>query len=459
MCGIIIWRYPLSVFKDGADTFTKKKEEHDMKKLHLALCAAALSLSMGITAYAAPQTTEYSSVGTDLTLPDEMENTEGYFVLEEYGPVDEAHSTYLLSAIYFGMPKDEVESILFNADSTEEDVEKVRFQQSILGWLISTNADLETAKDAVENFFSDCNPQFDDAAKVGSAEGYTFYYVPEEQGDFASRLDASHAKEYQMLVDGLAEAFQSGSFYAPYDPDKNMAGKTIDFETTDVDGNKVNVKDLFADNKITMVNCWGLWCGACMSEMSDLAELHKKFREKGCGIVGLEWEKTEDLEAYQDSKKTLKDLGIEYPNVVLPKAFTENISGFPTSYFVDQDGKILTMPIVGAAVYQYEPTLDSLLNGEEVKEETENANAVSASYDVHVKDADGPLSGVMIQICDDKTCNFGPTGADGTAHFDLPGGVEYEVHVLVAPDGYAEDETVYHVSDESREVTIELKKQ
>ena len=48
---------------------------------------------------------------------------------------------------------------------------------------------------------------------------------------------------------------------------------TVEFETVDLDGKTVSSRELFAENKVTMINFWGTFCGPCIREMPELAEL------------------------------------------------------------------------------------------------------------------------------------------------------------------------------------------
>ncbi|MBR1418068.1 MAG: TlpA family protein disulfide reductase [Synergistaceae bacterium] len=141
------------------------------------------------------------------------------------------------------------------------------------------------------------------------------------------------------------------------------ADDVIEFEAKDLDGNVISSKELFKANKITMVNLWGLWCPYCVRETGELAELHKKFQAKGCGIIGIEHEPKYDEDTLNSARKFLKDEGVTYPNVLMPDGVTvlESVMGYPTSFFVDSQGKILGEPIIGAQVDKYEPTLDALL--------------------------------------------------------------------------------------------------
>ena len=141
------------------------------------------------------------------------------------------------------------------------------------------------------------------------------------------------------------------------------ADDVIEFQAKDLDGNIISSSELFKNNKITMINLWGLWCPYCVKETGELAELHKKFQAKGCGIIGVEAEPKYDEKTLNASRKFLQDEGVTYPNVLMPdgvKVFQE-VMGYPTSFFVDSNGKILGEPIIGAQVNKYEPALDALL--------------------------------------------------------------------------------------------------
>ena len=58
------------------------------------------------------------------------------------------------------------------------------------------------------------------------------------------------------------------------------------FTTEDLDGNKIT-NELFADNKITMINIWGTFCGPCIREMPELAKLSEDYKSKGVEIIGI----------------------------------------------------------------------------------------------------------------------------------------------------------------------------
>ena len=46
---------------------------------------------------------------------------------------------------------------------------------------------------------------------------------------------------------------------------------SFNFATTDLDGNIVTSAEIYAGNKITMINFWATWCPPCVGELAELA--------------------------------------------------------------------------------------------------------------------------------------------------------------------------------------------
>ena len=264
---------------------------------------------------------------------------------------------------------------------------------------------------------------------------------------------------------GRADAVPEEEFMA------QAIGQTVHFETVDLDGNKVTSDELFAANKITMINVWGTWCPHCMDEMKELGDIHRRLQEKGCGILGLDDEADYGPEMMAWVKQVLEENGDTYPNVRIPEnlgILEDMIPGYPTTIFVDQNGKVLAAPVVGKQTPVYEEVIEQLLAAETAEEAPEapatpaaaGRAAVSANtenaYRVLVFDGSTPVAGVMVSICG-TTCTMGVTDADGIARFELPE-AEYTVHVLKAPDEFAPDETEYTTLATYSDVTISLQR-
>ena len=116
----------------------------------------------------------------------------------------------------------------------------------------------------------------------------------------------------------------------------------------------MNSADLFAQAKVTMINLWATWCGPCKGELPELGEMAKEFEAQGGQLVGLCLD-AEDDETIATAEALLSDAGAAYLNLRPMEGLNEKFptEGYPTSFFVDSEGKLLVAPIVGAAVDDY----------------------------------------------------------------------------------------------------------
>ena len=433
-----------------------------MKIARTILAAGCMMLTIGMTATASQNMDHYQEVGINIPVVEEMENTQGLYLPYPVGAIDDERHVYAMLFVYAAMPQEDALRVMYTEESSEEEVEALEEAQCFYGVLLATDEDFETVQTVCEETLSgSVELDYEKAQEVGSADGYTFYYLPWTGSEaYTSSIGGEYAEELRKLEQAVPGALENAEFYAPVDAVKGMKGQKLSFTTTDLDGNTVTSEELFSQNKITMVNCWGVWCPNCVDEMEELADMHTRLQEKGCGIVGLEWEREPTEETYQLARDSMEEWGTNYLNALMPEEVNDHLEAFPTTFFVDRTGTVLEMPIVGAAVDQYESTLESLLEGAESTPETESEAVLSgaAVYHVNVSDEEGPVEEVAIQFCDDTICRFSETDENGVASFEVPGGKEYEVHVIEVPDGYQEDDTVYHTEDGSNEVNIRLKK-
>ena len=82
------------------------------------------------------------------------------------------------------------------------------------------------------------------------------------------------------------------------------------------------------------------------------------------------------------------------------------------------------------------------------------------AYTVRFVDQNGePVSNVMCQVCDDTLCMVFTSDQNGVCEFTLPA-YAYEIHLLMAPEGYAGNaEEVYNVPAGGGVIEIHLEKQ
>ena len=146
------------------------------------------------------------------------------------------------------------------------------------------------------------------------------------------------------------------------EPASEAEAQTLSFETTDLNGNAVSSEELFSSHKITMVNVMTTWCTYCIQELPELQELSETYAEKGCAIVGILYDGT-DENLLETGRSLMEQAGANYA-VLQPWDSMEAqipVQAFPTTFFVDSTGQIVGETILGADITQYTTQLDTLL--------------------------------------------------------------------------------------------------
>ena len=117
------------------------------------------------------------------------------------------------------------------------------------------------------------------------------------------------------------------------------------FTLRNLDGEEISLQDY--RGKIVLINFWATWCVYCDIEMPDLQKLDKENED----LVVLAVDVMEDKEAVE---KYIKEGGYDF-EVVLDEdgaiAKTYLVSGYPESYFVDEEG-IFQGSVPGMMTYE-----------------------------------------------------------------------------------------------------------
>lgn len=122
--------------------------------------------------------------------------------------------------------------------------------------------------------------------------------------------------------------------------ESTMIGKTVpDFSTNrTLDGKDFTFSSL--KGKYVLIDFWGIWCGPCVAEMPTVKKYSEKYADK-LTVLGINSgdtkEKIKDFIAKKGYKWKHLMSGKEADNLVLKF----NVSGFPTKFIIDPEGKIL----------------------------------------------------------------------------------------------------------------------
>jgi len=128
------------------------------------------------------------------------------------------------------------------------------------------------------------------------------------------------------------------------------------FTTQDLNGNTVDAS-ILKGKKLTMVNVWTTYCGYCLQEMPDLAELNKEYADKGFQVIGIaadtvSQDGSQDKDQIELAKSIVEKTGANYthllPSDELRQKFLGDISSVPTTFFVDEQGRIVGYAYLGA---------------------------------------------------------------------------------------------------------------
>lgn len=191
---------------------------------------------------------------------------------------------------------------------------------------------------------------------------YSWYYSVYPKTD---NLPEEFQEEYNAYYDATDEILKNMKFYEPQIWRGSADGTVISFETTDLDGNAVKSEELFSQSKITMVNLWGTYCGPCIEEMPGLENMYKEYAEKGVNVIGV----VVDVPVGNDKKlQAAKDIvsenGLTFTNLRAWDGYKDQLSfrATPTTYFIDNQGRLIGDPVLGANVIHYRKSLDEFLN-------------------------------------------------------------------------------------------------
>ena len=156
-----------------------------------------------------------------------------------------------------------------------------------------------------------------------------------------------------------------GGAAAQLDAGKSVAAPDFTLERLDAEG-ELTLSSL--RGKAVVLNFWASWCIPCKDEAPILQAAWERHRERGLVVLGID---SQDFRA--DARRFMRRYGLTYPNVYDGKGSLlgrYGVTGFPETYFVGRDGKLVGERIVGG--------LDSDENRRRFDEGIERALAAGA---------------------------------------------------------------------------------
>jgi len=122
------------------------------------------------------------------------------------------------------------------------------------------------------------------------------------------------------------------------------------FSASDLNGHSID-NSFFAKQRLTMVNVWGTFCGPCIREMPDLAQLPGEFPATDFAILGVIAD-TPDPANEATARQLTGSTGVTYTNVIPDRSIMNDlladISVVPTTFFVDHTGTVVGKVLTGS---------------------------------------------------------------------------------------------------------------
>jgi cytochrome c biogenesis protein CcmG/thiol:disulfide interchange protein DsbE len=166
------------------------------------------------------------------------------------------------------------------------------------------------------------------------------YYLSREHGS-ESMLVMKQGKRIDRIMAALFTAivvlFLCVGCADEKESDAALNGQAPDFTLKDLQGKKVQLKNM--RGKVVLINFFATWCAPCRQEIPDFIRLYQQYRERGFEIIGIGL----DMEGETVLRPFSEQLRVPYPVVVGTRKVVVdygNITGVPTSFFIDRDGKI-----------------------------------------------------------------------------------------------------------------------
>ncbi|HXH02088.1 MAG TPA: TlpA disulfide reductase family protein [Candidatus Competibacteraceae bacterium] len=115
-----------------------------------------------------------------------------------------------------------------------------------------------------------------------------------------------------------------------------------DFTLLDVEGRPVRLREF--RGKLVFLNFWATWCPPCRLEMPSVQRLYQTFNETAFAMLAV----SIDRQGVEAVKPFMDELHLTFPALLDQKsevARQYGLRGLPTTYLIDQDGRL-----IGAAV-------------------------------------------------------------------------------------------------------------
>jgi peroxiredoxin len=115
-----------------------------------------------------------------------------------------------------------------------------------------------------------------------------------------------------------------------------------DFMLTDAKGASIKLSDY--KGRVVLLNFWATWCGPCKIEIPWFVEFQNKYKDRGFAVIGVSM----DEDGWQTVRPFIAAHNMNYRVAIGTDQVARRYGGiasFPTTFIIDQEGKIAVVHI------------------------------------------------------------------------------------------------------------------
>jgi peroxiredoxin len=131
-----------------------------------------------------------------------------------------------------------------------------------------------------------------------------------------------------------------------------------EFSLKDSDGRTVTLADY--KGKVVLLNFWATWCGPCKVEIPWFVEFEQKYKDRGFAVLGVAL----DEEGWEVVKPYINEAKVNYRIIMGNDSIAQlygGVDNLPTSFILDQNGRIASTHIGLVDKSNYENEISELL--------------------------------------------------------------------------------------------------
>ena len=307
----------------------------------------------------------FDDVGFSYELPENLHIEKGSIDKADFGELSYGSGVMMGYPIYYDMTEGEISNL------SDENASELNSGGTFVIICVKDAENIDQAKEKFLQTMADFSGRpldqeeidvFSAVEEVHKENGCMWLMATRDRMTVREECQAEYDALYNASEDIISNHMK---FFIPAEWEGFNEDAVISFETVDLDGNPVKSEDLFAKNKVTMINLWGTYCGPCITEMPELEKMYQEFASKGGGIISIVVDVPVDNNKFLENAQTIvKETGVTYPNLRVWEGYDELLEhqGTPTTYFVDSKGRLIGSPVLGAQITTYTKEMEVLLS-------------------------------------------------------------------------------------------------